>query len=994
MQCGSTCGTTGTGDSYTVRLTKAPTANVDISVITDGQTDVCATGAPCATGITLAQIGGIRATQLFTGNVVGSGNTLTRSTGAELGSFIDDGFVIGQQIQISGVVGTRRIVSIALDGKSMVLDGAGTTGNVSIDTLTDRGIYSGALSYVATDAADTSAHVGGALVRTDGKSWLDSGFFITDNVAGSGKLDKAILTTVLPGSGSLTAGSTANVMQVARTVTFTTANWFTQQTVPLLADPLFDLQPGRGDLKTFPKKEHLLSGIRGPLAVVGGVTTADRSLKHAVLLPGEANREPFQVAAQPPEWQMIDTLNVFADGSHENLVGQMTSAAITGLNMTRDLDLRAYCGGDPVTHLPRPCPFDEPGKYPGGITYGSYTVNLDGSFNVDGGSSTIEVLNLFLGQGNDTFTVISTLIPAVELANNGVARAAAHGGLTSVHGGGNTALSVTGTFDTTASQITRTDGVDWMTQGFKIGQTIQIGANTFTISGVVGSTYGPNSTMQVVAAVGTLTAASGAALTIAVRDELAVTGTFALAGNRITRTDGQPWESLGFVRGQHVTIQGVGSRTIVDFDNSTFGDGSVLIVDGAALAGTSLVGTVAEYDRKPATTVRMGGDTLIVTGGASTTAAGGPGSPLVLYGDTSQDGTWYGGRTDVLSLGIFGNKPFAHEETVPATFSSLNAGLTGVITRTDGGSWVASGFAVGAQLTIDGVAVGTVSKTSQSLVPTSGSNVIQITFVTPAFAALLNGSHDFRVANRTGNGAPFFVFPLATAYANAGNDVIDARAAFSLSPAGALPTVGITAYGGAGDDTIYGTQTGDHLAGGSGNDRIYGGRGVDLIYGDSGFNVNVITRELFVVNNNSSAKPDADLLAAGSDLLYGDAFGAVAPLATQDDYADVIFGDFGEVFQNVLGARDTTRVQTGLQRIQTTAIATLRNIESRNLQRGADDFIYGNAGRDVLVGGPGSDAIDGGTSRACGSRRSRARSCTAGPIRARPRSATTTAVSS
>src|SRR5439155_2496699 len=232
---------------------------------------------------------------------------------------------------------------------------------------------------------------------------------------------------------------------------------------------------------------------------------------------------------------------------------------------------------------------------------------------------------------------------------------------------------------------------------------------------------------------------------------------------------------------------------------------------------------------------------------------------------------------------------FAHEEGVPATFGTLNGGLTGVITRTDtGGSWVASGFAGGAQLTIDGVAVGTVSKPSQSLVPTRGPGVIQITFVTPAFATLLNGNHNFRVANRTGNGAPFFVFPLATAYANAGNDVIDASAAFSLSPAGNLPTVGITAYGGAGDDNIYGTQTGDHLAGGSGNDRIYGGRGVDLIYGDSGFNVNVITRELFVVNNNSSSKPDADLLAAGRDLLYGDAFGVMAPAATQDDYADVI----------------------------------------------------------------------------------------------------------
>src|SRR5207244_12853284 len=67
VQCGSTCGTAGTGDSYTVRLTKAPTASVDVSVITDGQADVCTTPGPvpCTSGFTLAQIGGTRATQLF-----------------------------------------------------------------------------------------------------------------------------------------------------------------------------------------------------------------------------------------------------------------------------------------------------------------------------------------------------------------------------------------------------------------------------------------------------------------------------------------------------------------------------------------------------------------------------------------------------------------------------------------------------------------------------------------------------------------------------------------------------------------------------------------------------------------------------------------------------------------------------------------------------------------------------------------------------------------
>ena len=52
----------------------------------------------------------------------------------------------------------------------------------------------------------------------------------------------------------------------------------------------------------------------------------------------------------------------------------------------------------------------------------------------------------------------------------------------------------------------------------------------------------------------------------------------------------------------------------------------------------------------------------------------------------------------------------------------------------------------------------------------------------------------------------------------AGNDIIDASALFAdpCTQRGNLPTVGFTAYGGAGNDLIIGSQAGDHLAGGSG----------------------------------------------------------------------------------------------------------------------------------------------------------------------------------
>jgi len=211
--------------------------------------------------------------------------------------------------------------------------------------------------------------------------------------------------------------------------------------LPVVADPFFILAPGRVDRRTFGKQAHLLGGIRGPLAVEGGTTSADRSLKSAVLLPGEDNLPPFRVAAQPPEWQQIDTLNIYGDGSQQDLTGNLTSTALTGLNMGPGLDFTALCGG--------PCPFQEPGKYPGGISYGSVSIDpVTHVFTTDGNLSTVEIVNVMLGQGNDHLTIASTLQPGGDFNPITGLRGelAHHGGITAVHGGGNQPLKVDGTF--------------------------------------------------------------------------------------------------------------------------------------------------------------------------------------------------------------------------------------------------------------------------------------------------------------------------------------------------------------------------------------------------------------------------------------------------------------------------------------------------------------------------------------------------------------------
>src|SRR5581483_7222475 len=80
----------------------------------------------------------------------------------------------------------------------------------------------------------------------------------------------------------------------------------------------------------------------------------------------------------------------------------------------------------------------------------------------------------------------------------------------------------------------------------------------------------------------------------------------------------------------------------------------------------------------------------------------------------------------------------------------------------------------------------------------------------------LHVTEDVKVLNRVGNSAPFFVFPLANPYTYSGNDVIDAHLLdlvdqTSFGPP-ALRPIGLTIYGGPGNDTITGSQTGDQLA--------------------------------------------------------------------------------------------------------------------------------------------------------------------------------------
>jgi Bacterial Ig-like domain/RTX calcium-binding nonapeptide repeat (4 copies) len=1236
-ECGNAaCTIPGPGDSYTVRLTSQPTADVQIAIVTDGQTDVTAGGR-----ISLAAIGGLVPTQLFSGNVLISGTSVKLAAGSELQSFVSDGFVVGERISITGT-GTADdadyyILTVATDGSSITLTTAapvtGTFNGVALDSLSEQGVYTGTsghlLSFGTTSNSLSLGNTVTTITRTDGSSWLDSGFVEGElveisGIGGTFKIES--FSSSLGGSDNvlqLTAQisgappATATVTQWAEVITFTPSNWYQAVTVPLVADPNFVLPPGRQNLIVFAAQPHNLSGIAGPLSVSGGSSNVGAAIHPAVLLPGEGNGPTFGVAPQPPEWQQIDTLNVYDDGSLDNQTGTLTSTALTGLGMSSDPD-----GMLDLTYLlppGAPVPFGEPGKYPDGISYGQITVDSQGNFVTDGNVSTIEDLNIMLGQGNDNLTIVSTLVPGPDVnpVNPAVERAAAQGGLTTVNGGGNELIAVgllapemfdVGSTDNGGS-LARVNGRSWTGSGFAIGDQVTLtGAQpgSYTVIGFSSDANGSNDVLLLAGGASLVAGTDVTGITITVSDALSVSGTFQLVkvaatfdanenplsnADEVVRKDGLPWQNLGFTAGETVYITGIGLRTILGFDNSAFGDGTALIVSGSDFSGqtvgnaavsvtsryrisgtfsvsgntvtlgsissgsftgpaaltvgtpvtiTGVTGTrtitslgrvdnglvvnvtsttitrtsgswitegfqvgdqiqvsggaagtltvtgvtataltvapnsvilnsassvvltitdpnvpIMTFSGGPLTgiaasgtiaAVLVGGDDIVVTGGASTLAAGGPGSntctldyttctpsPLVINGDSSQDGLWYGGTPGEITLHDFGPKPAPTDTALPITAALVPSTPTGTITRTDGGSfltdgfavgqeltadaatqdlavaialtgstgsitrsdgnsWIAEGYAVGQLIQIDGTSVGTIKSLTASalminasasfssfvatlpqthqIAPASIGTVnaltattLTLTFLSSNFNQLVadgHSSHTITVGNRVGNGAPFFVFQLGDPYQYSGNDTIDASQAFSKADPTNLPSIGITAYGGPGNDTILGSQTGDILAGGSGNDVIVGGRGQDQIYGDSGINVDPITRQLTIPTVNTSSYADRDLLLGGPDLLYATGPGSTAddPYSSQIAITTSATGSTGTITRGDGAAWSTAGFATGQDNVTPSNITvngyTITLAEDSALPSFFDAGFF--AGQLIQIAGAGVDS--------------------------------------
>ncbi len=231
-----------------------------------------------------------------------------------------------------------------------------------------------------------------------------------------------------------------------------------------------------------------------------------------------------------------------------------------------------------------------------------------------------------------------------------------------------------------------------------------------------------------------------------------------------------------------------------------------------------------------------------------------------------------------------------------------------------------------------------------------------------------------------------------------GHDVVDAS----------MASQGLTAYGGAGVDTLLGGSGPDRLFGGSASDVIGGGGGDDLILGDSGIRFDRQTRITAVLTTGMAALDNLDLVGAdiinpgdGDDTVFGDhglvqqfggmpgviaASGAWSLLRTVNvsiggndlisARADanpafnrpgapalaggnnLVFGGLG-VDTIILGGGDDA-ILGDHGSISLTPTGSLMRIESTDPLLGAGESIDGGAGNDRIIAGTGSDAVDGG----------------------------------
>jgi Ca2+-binding RTX toxin-like protein len=832
---------------------------------------------------------------------------------------------------VSGDDYTLRLVSdpvtpvtVNLFGDGQTIITGGTADRLVINPVGD------AVDVVITIGTETVDNNGmpatrDTLARTDGSSWLDDGFRIgtrfsidggitlfkvndifddtvEDSVTGAITVLSSTLKLTLDGDLSGVGDGQHSLQRNADAVTFTDANWWQEVTVEVAADLNFIADPSQQFVRNEPGRQHLVSQLDGPLIIEGGVAEdKDRSIKAAVVLPTEFAAAPKDIEVNTDETQQADRLNVFNDSSVSDDFGIMEATELRNAviklgneDLTDNIQPINLSGlgmhADPITGLSTDLTIDiseeQDGRgnitFPGGITFDD-----------------IEVTEILLGQGNDTFIINDTSTGTPEAGEYVV---------TIVHGGGNALLD--GSTTVGGDHITINGGGGPLSPLVVYGDTSQDGSRydsrpdtgIFTGNAVFFALHG-NDVIDASNSLEQITIYGG-------RGNDVIHGS--QADDQLAGGSGND-EIHGESGNDHIY-----GDSGFNLDYAVTKDQN----DAAIVPRILSVHTVNE-------SLNLTSDAVIEpdTGGVDRATAVIKAGEDTIYGDNLSASNGINDGQDII-FGDFGE--IDHDPSVLRLLTNDYVTEIRSETRDQGETDTISGDA-GADIILGGGA-GDFIYGDNLLASNGGIDGEDIIFGdhgTIVLSVGVTGRLNFT------NSAVVRLLTTDTEEATGGADTIHGNAQTDVI------------LGGVGGDTIYG----DALE--EGNDD-----NADVILGDNGFldfadapDSNPITLELIQTRDVNLGGVDTIHGNDGDDIILGGKEGDFLHGNANDD---LILGDFGQI--KFCGTTDTSSEET-YDKVFFNSIAMV--IESTDTDQGGADTITGDGDEDMLIGGADGDFIDG-----------------------------------
>jgi hypothetical protein len=541
----------------------------------------------------------ISAPVYFTPGTASTGGTITRTDGA---SWITQGFAVGQAITITGTT-----TDATPAGQTYEITGitASTITLATQDTVVAYGTAAApktvTLQHNTTDSQDavkgyftaSTATVPGAITRTDGGNWLTDGFAVgqTILVAGSSKdsTQGSTAYTVTAVSATMLTLSLADTIVAEATaaapeafkVQHIFAYKMTAAQTTTLTSHIRDWTPAEL-LNTF--NAGLLKSVTDTVITVGApnITGGNVTILAAYSVGEQISGAVTIPLSYPPNAPTV-----------------LTSVQSAALAAAERVDVQ-YLAGSPITakvnFTANTITRTDGGNW-AGLSVGEYLSVLGANGNYTQNETDGTLFYKIDAINGATLTIdSSTPIPAVEqnisvtvapVVLDPLFQATAAPAHASVYFTPNTA--------TAGGTITRTDGQSWITQGFAVGDLVEIAGSA------------NNSTSPDVPDV--ITAVTATTLTLTPEDLVVSEGT-AAAPETITVTLGVTPKPVAIEIAQINPIQ-IEATGIVNItaSQSVFVDSTVDVRIGQVTAGTTSVGSQIQIKTKSSITDGQAGAT-------------------------------------------------------------------------------------------------------------------------------------------------------------------------------------------------------------------------------------------------------------------------------------------------------------------------------------------------------------------------------------------------